>query len=430
MTGVEDLADVMPGSCVRRGRDGAEQSATFASVDPGGPAPRTPRRAGRARRRAAPRRAPPTRRRRVGRHLSLQRDRLLAAALLRRRARRTAERRSLSASRDFGDYDEPRRGGGACARAWASRTSRGVGAGLRRRRAAPRRAPSTGPSADSSAIATLALARLARGTSPSRSAAPVATTCSRATTATAPTACAGRCGSSRPRCWSASRAARCPRRRAQHDGHARALRRGPRGGRAADDASPVPGAPRDPRAGRRVRHVRGDRVPAAAAALRGASACANGGRSRPRQLQRHDSPTTCRRPARQGGPRHDGLRRRGASPAARRRAAPRREGPRPPEASLWSGKRLLRELARGGWRRCPARSQARVRGSAEPSSPVPGARTRSTGCTPDSTLVDGPRAAALVTQTPSVASDVWAVVALAAWERRLRDARAVARSGR
>ena len=42
MTGVEDLADVMPGSWVRRGRDGAEQSATFASVDPGGPAPRTP----------------------------------------------------------------------------------------------------------------------------------------------------------------------------------------------------------------------------------------------------------------------------------------------------------------------------------------------------------------------------------------------------
>jgi asparagine synthase (glutamine-hydrolysing) len=40
LTGVEDLVDVAPGSWLRRGRDGREQSAMFASVDPDTPAPR------------------------------------------------------------------------------------------------------------------------------------------------------------------------------------------------------------------------------------------------------------------------------------------------------------------------------------------------------------------------------------------------------
>lgn len=39
LTGVEDLADVAPGSWIRRQRDGAEDGAVYASVDPGGPAP-------------------------------------------------------------------------------------------------------------------------------------------------------------------------------------------------------------------------------------------------------------------------------------------------------------------------------------------------------------------------------------------------------
>lgn len=40
LTGVEDLADVAPGTWVRRGRDGREETIAYASVDPGGPAPR------------------------------------------------------------------------------------------------------------------------------------------------------------------------------------------------------------------------------------------------------------------------------------------------------------------------------------------------------------------------------------------------------
>ncbi|MEA2154673.1 MAG: hypothetical protein QOE11_813 [Solirubrobacteraceae bacterium] len=42
LTGVEDLADLAPGSWLRRRRDGSEEAATYASVDPGGPAPREP----------------------------------------------------------------------------------------------------------------------------------------------------------------------------------------------------------------------------------------------------------------------------------------------------------------------------------------------------------------------------------------------------
>jgi asparagine synthase (glutamine-hydrolysing) len=42
LTGVEDLVDVAPGSWVRRRRDGGEEAGTYASVDPGGPAPREP----------------------------------------------------------------------------------------------------------------------------------------------------------------------------------------------------------------------------------------------------------------------------------------------------------------------------------------------------------------------------------------------------
>lgn len=42
LTGVQDLADVAPGSWVRRRRDGSEETGIFASVDPGGPGPREP----------------------------------------------------------------------------------------------------------------------------------------------------------------------------------------------------------------------------------------------------------------------------------------------------------------------------------------------------------------------------------------------------
>ncbi len=102
------------------------------------------------------------------------------------------------------------------------------------------------------------------------------------------------------------------------------------------------------------------------------------------------------------------------------------------KATLLSGKRLLRELARERLPELP--SGGRKRGFAVPLSDQFAGPWRADAVDwlqdLDSTLVDGPRAAALATQSPSVASDVWAVVALAAWERRLRDARAVARSGR
>jgi len=98
------------------------------------------------------------------------------------------------------------------------------------------------------------------------------------------------------------------------------------------------------------------------------------------------------------------------------------------KASLLSGKRMLRELAR---ERLPEMAgSGRKRGFAVPLSdqfagPWRGAAIQWLHGL-ESTLVDGPAAAGLVTRAPSVASDVWAVVALAAWEARVGRARAAA----
>ncbi len=96
------------------------------------------------------------------------------------------------------------------------------------------------------------------------------------------------------------------------------------------------------------------------------------------------------------------------------------------KASLLSGKRLLRQLARD---RLPAfPSRGRKRGFAVPLSDLFEGPWRAPAVAwldgLDSTLVDGRAAARLVTRSPSVASDLWSIVALAAWEQRLRTARA------
>jgi asparagine synthase (glutamine-hydrolysing) len=96
------------------------------------------------------------------------------------------------------------------------------------------------------------------------------------------------------------------------------------------------------------------------------------------------------------------------------------------KASLLSGKRLLRRLARERLPDLPSRG--RKRGFAVPLSDLFDGPWRTDAVQwlrdLDSTLVDGAEAARLVTRTPSVATDVWAIVALAAWEQRLTAARA------
>lgn len=95
------------------------------------------------------------------------------------------------------------------------------------------------------------------------------------------------------------------------------------------------------------------------------------------------------------------------------------------KASLFRGKRLLRELARERLPDFPSRG--RKRGFAVPLSDLFAGPWRAESIDwlreLDSTLVDGRAAALLVTREPSVASDLWAIVALAAWEQRLRAAR-------
>jgi asparagine synthase (glutamine-hydrolysing) len=95
------------------------------------------------------------------------------------------------------------------------------------------------------------------------------------------------------------------------------------------------------------------------------------------------------------------------------------------KATLLGGKRLLRELARSRLPDFPSRG--RKRGFAVPLRDLFAGPWRSESIAwineLDSTLVDGRAASRLVTRSPSVASDLWAVVALAAWERRLRAAR-------
>lgn len=95
------------------------------------------------------------------------------------------------------------------------------------------------------------------------------------------------------------------------------------------------------------------------------------------------------------------------------------------KASLLAGKRLLRELARRRLSQFPSRG--RKRGFAVPLSDLFAGPWRADAIDwlheLDSTLVDGPAAARIVTRAPSVASDLWMVVALAAWERRVRLAR-------
>jgi hypothetical protein len=89
------------------------------------------------------------------------------------------------------------------------------------------------------------------------------------------------------------------------------------------------------------------------------------------------------------------------------------------------GKRLLRELARNRLPTFPSRG--RKRGFAVPLSDLFAGPWQSAAITwlddLDSTLIDGRAAARLVTRSPSVASDLWSIVALAAWEQRMRAAR-------
>jgi asparagine synthetase B (glutamine-hydrolysing) len=96
------------------------------------------------------------------------------------------------------------------------------------------------------------------------------------------------------------------------------------------------------------------------------------------------------------------------------------------KASLLGGKRLLRSLARDRLPDFP--SSGRKRGFAVPLGDLFAGPWRADAIewlrSLDSTLVDGAAAAQLVTRTPSVATDVWAIVALAAWEQRLTAARA------